>query len=146
MLLYESILIVTESNHTTNYLFRSVRYVFRNLQMQLKSFECLSFEWFYSYNHMESFHLYKKCTNVSPISLNYIEFSNNFILFCLSISFADVTNVKVQSFVAEAGRNITLPCPGVNEHSLVNALKWKTTTTIAHYSNGIPLVHNHRVS
>lgn len=90
--------------------------------------------------------MYKKCTNVSPISLNYIEFSNNFILFCLSISFADVTNVKVQSFVAEAGRNITLPCPGVNEHSLVNALKWKTTTTIAHYSNGIPLVHNHRVS
>lgn len=28
----------------------------------------------------------------------------------------------------------------------MNALKWKTTTTIAHYSNGIPLVHNHRVS
>lgn len=60
--------------------------------------------------------------------------------------FADVTSIPIQSFAAEAGKKITLPCPGINENSLVNTLKWRTSTTIAHYANGIPLVHNHRVS
>lgn len=58
----------------------------------------------------------------------------------------DVTSIPVEKFVAVAGQNVTLPCPGVYEHSLVNALTWKTASaTVAQYANGIPLVYNTRV-
>jgi hypothetical protein len=48
--------------------------------------------------------------------------------------------------VAVAGKNLTLPCPGVNEQSLIDSLTWKTTQTIAEYINGMPLMQNERVS
>lgn len=61
-------------------------------------------------------------------------------------SFPDVENIPSEKYVAEAGKNITIPCPGVNEQSLVNTLIWKTNTVIARYTNGIPTSHNPRVS
>lgn len=51
-----------------------------------------------------------------------------------------------EKYVIEAGKNITIPCPGVNEQSLVNTLIWKTNTVIARYTNGVPTSHNPRVS
>lgn len=71
----------------------------------------------------------------------YIYIVNVFIYI-----FSDVTSIPVQKFVADAGKNITLPCPGVNEHSLIDALIWKTGVIIAEYANGIPHVHKRRVS
>lgn len=59
---------------------------------------------------------------------------------------SDVENIPVKKLVAVAGKNLTLPCPGVNEQSLIDSLTWKTTQTIAEFINGMPLVQNERVS
>lgn len=66
--------------------------------------------------------------------------------FVLCSLLADVENIPSEKYVIEAGKNITIPCPGVNEQSLVNTLIWKTNTVIARYTNGVPTSHNPRVS
>ncbi|XP_021710392.1 tyrosine-protein phosphatase 99A isoform X2 [Aedes aegypti] len=60
---------------------------------------------------------------------------------------ADIENIPVVKYVAVAGRNVTLNCPGVTEHSLVDTLVWRTSQTIAEYvDGGLPLVSSLRIT
>ncbi|XP_055614290.1 neuronal cell adhesion molecule-like [Uranotaenia lowii] len=58
----------------------------------------------------------------------------------------DIESIPVIRYNAVAGGNVTLSCPGVNEHSLVGTLIWKTTHTVAEYVNGMPLASNSRMT
>ncbi|XP_038105916.1 tyrosine-protein phosphatase 99A isoform X1 [Culex quinquefasciatus] len=53
-----------------------------------------------------------------------------------------VFDTEIQSvlrYVAVAGRNVTLGCPGVSERSLVDSLVWRTPSqTVAEYASGMP--------
>lgn len=63
----------------------------------------------------------------------------------------DEQNIPMKTTTAIAGRNLSISCPGVNEHSLIDTLTWKTSThkIIAKYINNNeqkPIVQNERVS
>ncbi|XP_055616400.1 protein sidekick-2-like [Toxorhynchites rutilus septentrionalis] len=65
---------------------------------------------------------------------------------CLATRIFDIESIPVVKYIALAGGNITLSCPGVNERSLVDSLIWKTTQTVAEYVNGLPLSSNQRIT
>lgn len=65
--------------------------------------------------------------------------------------FADAMNSLVEEVVVEAGKTVTLGCPGVTEDSLVLMLEWRangmrlleyksrSTTVVRHYQNRMSL-------
>lgn len=48
--------------------------------------------------------------------------------------------------MANAGKNVSLICSGIDEKTRIETLTWKTTQTIIKYVNGKPLDQNQRVS
>ncbi|XP_058130396.1 protein sidekick-2-like [Anopheles ziemanni] len=86
-------------------------------------------------------------TNLVNSNLGFIVFGLIFASFYGSATrIFDIENIPVVKYVAVAGRNVTISCPGVNEHSLIDTLIWKTTQTVAEYVNGLPLVNNPRIT
>jgi hypothetical protein len=64
----------------------------------------------------------------------------------LLILVIDEENIPMKTIVAVAGRDLSLPCSGVNEQSLVDTLTWKTPQMTIKYFDGMPLMLNRRVS
>lgn len=63
------------------------------------------------------------------------------------VSLTDEENIPMKLLVVTAGNNLSLTCPGVNEHSLIDTLSWKRSQqTIIKFVNGAPMVQNQRVS
>lgn len=89
----------------------------------------------------EKFHIITKTNSIFYQHLFSVHPS-----FVLLVAAIDEQNIPVKIIVAVAGKNLTLPCPGVNEHSLIDTLTWKNTQTIAKYVNGMPMVQHQRVS
>ncbi|CAH0561936.1 unnamed protein product [Brassicogethes aeneus] len=63
----------------------------------------------------------------------------------------DVTSLHTEIITVKAGENKSLPCPGVNEHSLVSALEWFTLThqiKLVEFASDSTTVwdHEHRIS
>jgi receptor-type tyrosine-protein phosphatase gamma len=58
----------------------------------------------------------------------------------------DEENIPMKTIVAVAGRELTLPCPGVNEQSLVDTLTWKSSQMTIKHFDGMPLMLKRRVS
>lgn len=58
---------------------------------------------------------------------------------------SDVTNPPVREIIVEAGKNVTLDCPGVTEQSLISTLEWRANSVlIVEYSSSSTTVSNHR--
>lgn len=73
------------------------------------------------------------------IKIAFYSFHTSFFFF------ADIESIPMVKYIAVAGRNVTLSCPGVNEHSLVDTLTWKTSQTVAEFVSGLPQSSNNRV-
>jgi hypothetical protein len=71
---------------------------------------------------------------------------NKFSNFICNMYFKDEENIPQKAVVAVAGKSLLLPCPGVNEDSLVDTLTWKTNQIIAKYVHGVPWMLDSRVS
>ncbi|KAG5670578.1 hypothetical protein PVAND_000830 [Polypedilum vanderplanki] len=70
-----------------------------------------------------------------------------FGLFSRAARIFDEENIPMKTISVTAGNNLTLTCPGVNEHSLIDTLTWKKSQqTIVKFVNGMPMVQNQRIS
>ena len=71
-----------------------------------------------------------------------------FIYIYFFFSITDTTGIPVLMITSEAHSNVTLPCPGVTERSLITTLQWASHTKLVEYMSETTTVweHRHRIN
>lgn len=96
-------------------------------------------------SHGTTYFQANRCITILYLFMNEKHILMTEMYFVFSLKILETEKI-VHKIVANAGKNISLVCSGIDDKTKIETLTWKTTQTIIKYVNGKPLDQNQRVS